>query len=528
MSERGQTDRVALTHPIFWGALVVLVVNDHWLKGSELLPGWLTGKLSDFAGLVAAPILLSALLSAATRSRRAVAFVIVGGWFTAANLFAPVAAATSSVAAWVGLSWTFWVDPTDLVALAILPLAWQVASHREGRSAGRLGETLGLSLGLAACIASPPPEPSWTTDAFLYNGTGRDLQVSVRWVEARVDCAAIRGRFAETLPRDVFGPGILFNVGAEATLPLDRGLANPDVPPDPFMPPPLVETGHIGTCDAVMISAVGLPDTVVFWEGLTPSVIPDVVAGGDDELAVENGLHLLVDEPEAETIRIRRPPSGYFLAAPVEVYDGGASCHDYGTITGFDWSELPSWSGESVRLSMVRPTIDGCVSVSLESDIGTSHYDAFVCVPPEDFPFLVNSEVRIWNDGQRLRVVRDLRLDDGSVWRTGELVVARGVGSFNEGPFTVDLIDVDAACMGVREECGGFRVPAAGGLTMETTTRFVHPGDVVERDAADGRRARLRVGRAEQMWVTHPACGAGRNELGPRLEALVVYGEEPR
>jgi hypothetical protein len=71
-------------------------------------------------------------------------------------------------------------------------------------------------------------------------------------------------------------------------------------------------------------------------------------------------------------------------------------------------------------------------------------------------------------------------------------------------------------------------VPAAGGLELSDGTRFVHPGDIVERDAADGRRARLRVGRAETMWVTHPGCGAGRDVLGPRLEALVVYGEEPR
>ena len=33
-------------------SLGVLVANDHFLKGSGLLPGWLTGKLSDLAGLV--------------------------------------------------------------------------------------------------------------------------------------------------------------------------------------------------------------------------------------------------------------------------------------------------------------------------------------------------------------------------------------------------------------------------------------------------------------------------------------------
>jgi hypothetical protein len=43
-------------------ALIVLVANDHVLKGSALAPAWLTGKLSDVAGLFLFPILLTALL----------------------------------------------------------------------------------------------------------------------------------------------------------------------------------------------------------------------------------------------------------------------------------------------------------------------------------------------------------------------------------------------------------------------------------------------------------------------------------
>src|SRR5690606_12557634 len=36
-----------LRHPRFWAALALLVVNDHALKGAGVLPGALTGKLSD-------------------------------------------------------------------------------------------------------------------------------------------------------------------------------------------------------------------------------------------------------------------------------------------------------------------------------------------------------------------------------------------------------------------------------------------------------------------------------------------------
>lgn len=51
----------------------MLTVNDHWLKGSGLVPGWLTGKLSDITGLFFFPLLVTAIartvLSAFARRR---------------------------------------------------------------------------------------------------------------------------------------------------------------------------------------------------------------------------------------------------------------------------------------------------------------------------------------------------------------------------------------------------------------------------------------------------------------------------
>lgn len=48
----------SLVHPVPLAALVVLVVNDHVLKPNQ--PGWLSGKLSDFAVMVLLPLLLLA------------------------------------------------------------------------------------------------------------------------------------------------------------------------------------------------------------------------------------------------------------------------------------------------------------------------------------------------------------------------------------------------------------------------------------------------------------------------------------
>jgi hypothetical protein len=49
----------ALLHPIAPFSLLVLLVNDHWLKHTH--PGMLSGKLSDFATMLLLPVLLHAL-----------------------------------------------------------------------------------------------------------------------------------------------------------------------------------------------------------------------------------------------------------------------------------------------------------------------------------------------------------------------------------------------------------------------------------------------------------------------------------
>lgn len=57
-----------LLHPVTLLALLVLVLNDGWLRGAS--PGWVTGKLSDVAALVLFPAVLAtggALLAAALR-----------------------------------------------------------------------------------------------------------------------------------------------------------------------------------------------------------------------------------------------------------------------------------------------------------------------------------------------------------------------------------------------------------------------------------------------------------------------------
>lgn len=48
-------------HPLPLFSVALMAVNDHWLKYAD--PSWLTGKLSDFAGVFYFPIFILAMFS---------------------------------------------------------------------------------------------------------------------------------------------------------------------------------------------------------------------------------------------------------------------------------------------------------------------------------------------------------------------------------------------------------------------------------------------------------------------------------
>ena len=133
-----------LLHPWPLLAVVVLVVNDRLLKGGGWLPGVVTGKLSDVAGLFFFPLLLTALVRiglwplAWAHARRRPA---LRRWHLAAAIAATaVVFAAIQLSPWATATWatvvgtldvtgvfphvTVTPDPTDLLALPVLALTW--------------------------------------------------------------------------------------------------------------------------------------------------------------------------------------------------------------------------------------------------------------------------------------------------------------------------------------------------------------------------------------------------------------------
>ncbi len=138
-----------LLHPVSLFALGLLIVNDHVLKQS--ISNSVTGKLSDFAGLVFFPILLSTMLTLKPRrpSNRVVvlSIVTVGVLFASINTIPAMEYAYEQTLGMLQTPFRLLLgrgtgpvaltrDPTDLFALLALPVPWLIARrHVESTSA---------------------------------------------------------------------------------------------------------------------------------------------------------------------------------------------------------------------------------------------------------------------------------------------------------------------------------------------------------------------------------------------------------
>lgn len=128
-------------HPLSVLALGLLIVNDWYLKPSSWAPPLLTGKLSDFAGLLFFPLLLTSLLDCfllgasrlgagldftLRRGKLLVAISATGLVFAAIKLSTVANQLALEAAAFFGLPARVVQDPSDLVALTALLLSWRI------------------------------------------------------------------------------------------------------------------------------------------------------------------------------------------------------------------------------------------------------------------------------------------------------------------------------------------------------------------------------------------------------------------
>jgi len=139
-------------------SIALLLLNDHLFKA--VAPSWITGKVSDFAGLFFFPFLLAALLSVFLEPLHLlkpmtigrIAFAITAIWFTAAKA-TPLghALTVQIVSAILGHEVSVILDPTDLLGLVILWPAWRLWCREAVKADRRFpARAAWLALGLAA------------------------------------------------------------------------------------------------------------------------------------------------------------------------------------------------------------------------------------------------------------------------------------------------------------------------------------------------------------------------------------------
>ena len=308
MEVDSRRSRHALTHPLFWTALALLVVNDHILKQAHVLPGAITGKLSDFAGMLVAPVLVATLLRVRGRMGRVAVFACVAGVFTAIKLSRPVADVLEALTAYTPLPWRLWCDPTDLVALAVLPLGWWLmARERESAAGPRMSLCLrvaGLVLGILACAATGVLTERYRGTAFLFNGTMRTQTLRLYRLQSPLDCSRSVEVPADWPGRDAFVLKSCPALASEDILPLDQGWKDLGKWSDlgAFSVDSDFDAGIIGpTCDAVLLQADGLQPVVIVWNGVSAIQFSGAERFGDNA----NDAHGLILERAGDRLFIK-------------------------------------------------------------------------------------------------------------------------------------------------------------------------------------------------------------------------------
>ncbi|GEM_PF-649528 len=128
---------ISLSNPVSVLAIIIVLLNDHWWQ--QVAPSWFTGKVGDFAWLMFAPFMLAAILAWLFPKRAEfvgrVSIIGVGLIFGLAKTVPAFHALTIDVLEFL----TGWpnilrLDPTDLIALPALLVAWGIWEQPATRS----------------------------------------------------------------------------------------------------------------------------------------------------------------------------------------------------------------------------------------------------------------------------------------------------------------------------------------------------------------------------------------------------------
>ncbi|MBX2798886.1 MAG: hypothetical protein KTR31_14515 [Myxococcales bacterium] len=489
----------ALLHPVWLGALALLVVNDHLLKGAGWLPGWMTGKLSDVAGLVVAPVLLAALLGAGHRRAVAACFLAVGIVFAALQVVPGAAVVWDAALTSVGLPWQTVADPTDLLVMPVLVLAYlalvPAMEPRPLAPAQRGVAWLGAGAGLVACLATSPPRTQWTTEGgggfrdieaqvWLHNDSDVDRQVRIRQLRGDVvlDCAALDGAdVGIMLGTDLFHPAVIWEL-------------------PPFTTVSAIESGG-RDCYAVLVEGETFEPQVLFWQDRAFSWVPGEMRQGPYPEGRVSLPTFEDDEGVAFPIRPR-----------------GDTCEPQSQLDRLDWS-VPSRGLWTLLSSEVG--VDGCLSLDLDRD--GLEQRGYLCMPPEQFPFEDGDELTF---DESSAAWLDVTRPDGAALTLMHLQGPVQVAGLDLQP--VIASSTSGGCGWVADHCGHVARDAALSVDFGDGEGAVDllAGDVEAVELID-ERVEIAVSRSEYRGAYAGTCGAGPTTIGFDVDVVVSTHPNP-
>lgn len=518
----------ALVTPVWLAALVVLALNDHLLKGSGLLPGAITGKLSDFAGMIVAPVLLAAVLRVRTRRGLALCCAAVGAVFAGINVSPAIADAWSWLMSFA-IPWHITVDPTDLVALPALALGWRALVPAMTRPLPALpgwlpqtAQASAIAVGGFLCMATseggpppddwpPPQEEVGTTDpddymdiqvdVYLNNATAGDIRVRTRPLRSDVlfDCLAVEEDPGLLLSESLFGEG------QTVLLPPSTNVGVRDI-------------GLTRNCYAVRVEgdAFAAP-FVLFWRA---DDIPTTLIDGDIDdpsLHTIGAVLLGLDADQRVVVQDAHRPVVFDVVEtiPADAFVPGS---DEERLV---WSDPPYGDHQ---LTSVELSPDGCVVARVDGDVS----NWYLCVPGGAFPFAAGEWIQVADSAGALDI---RRIPDPQA----PIAVSEAVLSLSRGAALPNITDLVLAGK------PDFSVPIAPEPVCGTVSR---PDDITARFedgevvhllpgesttlAGAGRSLTLWVAHAEDRVVLDSECAEGPDGLGQDIEvAALVVADEP-
>jgi hypothetical protein len=517
----------ALLSPAWLLALALLIANDHWLKGADMIPTWLTGKLSDLAGMLVAPVLLAVLLRVRSRRALAACHVAVGLVFAAIQLSPACAGLWSAMMGTIGFPWTITCDPTDLLALPLLGLSWQLlVPHMDPDASPMLplqrSAVAGLCvLGLWSSVATTENDrfgdddfneeffdddfdDSWNDTGefedvyghvFLNNTNDTQISLHIRYRrdDVSLNCDEVAQDPGRLLGTAAFGEAQHWLLPARANVG--------------------IEMKQAGDCDAVWVAGEGIDPVIVFIElgasGYAPLWWPGQTSSPDQLGAAGLGIRF---EPGERATWINGDDIRF--TPRTDTPEQPQSCETPAADNRIEWpDDVPSLPAE---LLDVEAGLDGCFEFELQpvnlsgnevAPVGDPYF-WYLCAPSEAVPFVAGDFVSF--EGQTgSQGTRDLTivLLDGS-----DLQPAKDING-------VRLFDVRLLRGGNDPEFIG---PAIG-RDLEALPAVSCPWQLEDGCANAERYVQLRVvGAATPLQPGVPVSFADPVGPGARVHSLIL------